>query len=212
MSDADRDWSIRPAVAGDVGGLIPLLPAPGLGVSLLPTSSGNGGRQWLLVAVRGPGEAVAGCVRVRRAIGLDRPRFWYHVGCAVHAAPELELFHRQRTLLLGNDLTGAWEIADLLCDTATLGGEAQVTTAWDMEAEELVFFAGLRAFFDVSSQLWADLLAALRVDPYPLALEVRRAVDVVERALIAAHEDFRAFLGFLGVLLGFLVWYELRCR
>jgi arginine N-succinyltransferase len=63
---------------------------------------------------------------VRRAIGLDRPRFWYHVGCAVHAAPELELFHRQRTLLLGNDLTGAWEIADLACDNATLGDEAQV--------------------------------------------------------------------------------------
>jgi arginine N-succinyltransferase len=126
MSDAGRDWSIRPAAAGDVGGIIPLLPAPGQGVSLLPTPSGNGGRQWLLVAVRGPGEAVAGCVRVRRAVGLDRPRFWYHVGCAVHAAPELELFHRQRTLLLGNDLTGAWEIADVACDTATLDGEAQV--------------------------------------------------------------------------------------
>jgi arginine N-succinyltransferase len=127
MSDSTRDWPIRPAAAGDVGGLIPLLPAPGQGASLLPPSSGNGGREWLLVAVHGPGEAVAGCVRVRRAIGLDRPRFWYHVGCAVHAAPELELFHRQRTLLLGNDLTGAWEIADLACDAATLDTEAQVT-------------------------------------------------------------------------------------
>jgi arginine N-succinyltransferase len=126
MIEATRDWSIRPAVAGDVGGLIPLLPAPGQGVSLLPPAPGNGGREWLLVAVRGPGESVGGCVRVRRAIGLDRPRFWYHVGCAVHAAPELDLFHRQRTLLLGNDLTGAWEIADIACDTATLGGDAQV--------------------------------------------------------------------------------------
>ncbi|HSJ97513.1 MAG TPA: hypothetical protein VLC53_10600, partial [Myxococcota bacterium] len=94
MSDSVRDWPIRPAAAGDVGGLIPLLPAPGQGVSLLPPGAGNSGREWLLVAGRGPGEAVAGCVRVRRAIGLDRPRFWYHVGCAVHAAPELELFHR----------------------------------------------------------------------------------------------------------------------
>jgi arginine N-succinyltransferase len=126
MSDSVRDWPIRPAAAGDVGGLIPLLPAPGQGVSLLPPDAGNNRREWLLVAVHGPGEAVAGCVRVRRAIGLDRPRFWYHVGCAVHAAPELELFHRQRTLLLGNDLTGAWEIADLACDVATLGTEAQV--------------------------------------------------------------------------------------
>jgi arginine N-succinyltransferase len=125
MSDTLRDWPIRPAVPGDFGGLIPLLPAPGQGVPLLPPAAGDGGREWLLVAVRGPGEAVAGCVRVRRAIGLDRPRFWYHVGCAVHAAPGLERFHRQRTLLLGNDLTGAWEIADLACDTATIGLEAQ---------------------------------------------------------------------------------------
>ena len=45
----------------------------------------------------------------------------------MHAAPELGLYHRQRTLLLGNDLTGAWEIADLVCDSASLGTEAQVT-------------------------------------------------------------------------------------
>jgi arginine N-succinyltransferase len=127
MSDRVRDWPIRPATAGDVGGLIPLLPAPGQGGSLLPPAGGPAAREWLLVATQDVDASVAGCVRVRRAIGLDRPRFWYHVGCAVHAAPELELFHRQRTLLLGNDLTGAWEIADLVCDAATLDTEAQVT-------------------------------------------------------------------------------------
>jgi arginine N-succinyltransferase len=61
-----------------------------------------------------------GCVRVRQGIGLDRPRYWFHVGRAVHAAPELGLFHQQRTLVLGNDLTGAWEIADLACDRSVL--------------------------------------------------------------------------------------------
>jgi arginine N-succinyltransferase len=54
--------------------------------------------------------AVLGQARLRAGIGLDRPRWWYHVGCAVHAAPALDLFHRQPTLLLGNDLTGAAEL------------------------------------------------------------------------------------------------------
>lgn len=145
MSDADRDWSIRPAAADDVGGLVPLLPAPGRGVPLLPGDSGDGGREWLLVAVREPGAPVAGCVRVRRGIGLDRPRFWYHVGCVVHAAPELELFHRQRTLLLGNDLTGAWEIADLACDTAALGAAGQASLLRRLLREALAVIARQRA-------------------------------------------------------------------
>ena len=54
-----------------------------------------------------------GCIRIRRNIGLDQPRYWYHVGCVVHAAPDLGLFHRQRTLLIGNDLTGCTELADI---------------------------------------------------------------------------------------------------
>jgi arginine N-succinyltransferase len=55
-------------------------------------------------------EVPQGRARLRAAIGTDAPRWWYHVGCAVHAAPELRLMHRQRTLLLGNDLTGAAEL------------------------------------------------------------------------------------------------------
>lgn len=48
---------------------------------------------------------------LRPAIGLSLPRAWFHVGCTVHAASELGLFHRQRTLLLGHDHTGASELA-----------------------------------------------------------------------------------------------------
>ena len=113
------DWMVRAGCAGDLVALASLLPAPGLGVSLLP----SGDRERLYVAARpdaAAGDAVAGCVRVRPAIGLERPRYWFHVGCAVHAAPELGLFHQQRTLVLGNDLTGAWEIADLACDRTVL--------------------------------------------------------------------------------------------
>jgi len=49
--------------------------------------------------------------RLAAAIGLAVPRFWFHVGCTVHASTSLGLFQRQRTLLLGNDHTGASELA-----------------------------------------------------------------------------------------------------
>lgn len=54
-----------------------------------------------------------GAVRCRRNIGSHEPRYWYHVGTRVHAASDLAMFRRERTLLLGNDLTGAMEIAAL---------------------------------------------------------------------------------------------------
>ncbi len=66
----------------------------------------------------GPGAAAGrllASVRLRPVIGVVLPRAWYHVGVTVHAAAELQLFHRQRTLLLGNDHTGASELADLVC-------------------------------------------------------------------------------------------------
>ncbi len=43
-------------------------------------------------------------------LGRHAPRHWYHVGQVVHAAAELQLFKPQRTLLLGNNLTGASEL------------------------------------------------------------------------------------------------------
>ena len=52
-------------------------------------------------------------LRLVPAIGLTLPRVSYHVGCTVHAAAELGLHHRQRTLLLGHDHTGASELADI---------------------------------------------------------------------------------------------------
>jgi arginine N-succinyltransferase len=57
--------------------------------------------------------ALVGCVRVNTAIGLVLPRYWYHLGVVVHAAQALGLLHRERTLLLCNDYTGASEIACL---------------------------------------------------------------------------------------------------
>jgi arginine N-succinyltransferase len=56
--------------------------------------------------------------RLAYSIGLDVPRYWFHVGCMVLAAAELRLFHRQRTLLLCNDHTGAAELRDVTLDAA----------------------------------------------------------------------------------------------
>jgi arginine N-succinyltransferase len=71
------------------------------------------GAQQVLVAERRDGGQVDATLCLRTRIGLALPRYWYHVGATVHAAPELQLFHRQRTLLLGNDHTGASELAEL---------------------------------------------------------------------------------------------------
>jgi arginine N-succinyltransferase len=65
---------------------------------------------WLVAA--GSDDQPLACLRLRHAIGLDLPRHWYHAGWVVHAAPELGLFQRLQTLQLGNDLTGASELAD----------------------------------------------------------------------------------------------------
>ena len=69
-------------------------------------------KQRRLVALDATGRPVA-TLRLRPDTGTAAPRYWYHVGCAVHAAAELQLFRRQPTLLLGNDLTGATELLDL---------------------------------------------------------------------------------------------------
>ncbi len=68
---------------------------------------------WVAESVGDDTCRLLGAVRVRQEIGLQEPRYWYHLGCVVHAAPELGLFHRERTLLLASDLTGAAEIADV---------------------------------------------------------------------------------------------------
>lgn len=69
------------------------------------------GEAWLFVRDTSIGAPLT-CLRLRARLGLQLPRYSYHVGCAVHAAPELGLFQSQATLLLGNDHTGHSELAD----------------------------------------------------------------------------------------------------
>ena len=65
------------------------------------------------------------CLRLRPRLGLDLPRYSFHLGRIVHASTELRLFRVQPTLLLGNDHTGESELLDLACSPA-LDGHAQV--------------------------------------------------------------------------------------
>ena len=111
--------TVRDVQAADLPALWPWL-APGMAREL-PAVGPDAPEQWLLATHRGgrPARPLA-CLRLRRAIGLARPRHWYHVGCVVHAAAELGLVHRLHTLQLGNDLTGASELADLAWDRDTL--------------------------------------------------------------------------------------------
>lgn len=84
----------------------------------LPPGSADAPEHWLL-ATQADGRPLAS-LRLRHAIGLQQPRHWYHVGCVVHAAADLGLVHRLHTLQLGNDLTGASELADVAWDRSAL--------------------------------------------------------------------------------------------
>lgn len=109
-------WTVRPVRAADIATLAAWLP-PTASLALdLPAE------HWLLAEEPtgdGPARPRA-CLRLRQAIGLDVPRHWYHVGSVVHAARALQMFHRQTTLQLGNDLSGASELADIGWDRAGL--------------------------------------------------------------------------------------------
>ncbi len=98
----------RAAQAADLPALAALLGRP----TQLPAAP-----EALLLVEATPGDASPALplatARLVPAIGLKQPRLWYHVGCTVHAAADLGLFHRQRTLQLGHDLTGASELCDL---------------------------------------------------------------------------------------------------
>ncbi len=109
-------WKLRAATSADLPRLTRLLPAWELERASFIEDEGNA----LLLAFPVPTSAAEqpplACVQLRRRIGLSQPRYWYHVGVVVHAAAELGMFRRERTLLLGNDHTGASELSDFAVD------------------------------------------------------------------------------------------------
>jgi arginine N-succinyltransferase len=102
-------WMLREADSADLATISHWLQRE----ALPPAAAGE---RVLVAALADDPAAHAQCtLRIVPRIGLKLPRAWFHVGTTVHAAPELALFHRQRTLLLGHDLTGATELADIAC-------------------------------------------------------------------------------------------------
>lgn len=139
----------RPASAAD----LPLL-AQWHGTAAAPQLPRDDG-EWLWVVEDTVLPRVLASVRLRRAIGLVLPRCWYHVGSTVHAAPELGLFHIQRRLLLGNDHTGAAELADLAW------ADDGVTLAEQAAALRLAVGAALLAIGRQRSAFGVQLIAEL---------------------------------------------------
>lgn len=103
----NTQWLTRPGHLEEVSHLI--------GLDALPLAPPQAAQQlWVLVPQSAQRDAEPqrplACLHVSQGIGLKVPRSWYRLGWAVHAAAELGLFGRQRTLILGNDLTGAHEL------------------------------------------------------------------------------------------------------
>ena len=101
---ASAAWHARPATPADADALTALRDLHG--APLPPLAAGESA--WL--ACTEAGAPPLATLRLRRHIGEPVPRGWFRLGWAVHASAELGLFRRQRTLLLGHDLTGADEL------------------------------------------------------------------------------------------------------
>lgn len=106
---------------------------------------GMGGSAVVLQVYRAGDTTVLARVQLRPAVGRPVPRFWFHVGCTVHASPSLGLFHRQRTLQLGNDHTGA---SELVLEAGDARDAAEMATALQLSLQgALLVLADRRAQF-----------------------------------------------------------------
>lgn len=177
----------------------------------LPVGGGSGaapaaGEAWLAAAPEGG--APRAVLRLQRAIGLDLPRAWYHVGCVVHAAPAMNLFHRLHTLQLGHDHTGASELAGIAWDrTLSLAEQAQALQALvdgalariaarpgDYAARLIVELPGLRDA-NGASPFWQGLGRHFyRGDPQAAAERLGPAWRCHVAALLPRQPVYTAFL------------------
>jgi arginine N-succinyltransferase len=158
----------------------------------------------LLQVRAGPGaEApVLAEARLARAIGLVVPRFWFHVGCTVHASATLGLFQRHRTLLLGNDYTGASELqlqaapdADAALGLALHGALLLVAQRRARHADRVI--AELPGLHDAQgrSPFWQGLVRHFH-DGEPATLAQRLGADwrAAVAALLPRQPVYAAFL------------------
>jgi arginine/ornithine succinyltransferase subunit-like protein len=227
MSMGMLAFHVADATAADAAALKALAGRP---VALPPEGAPD--TEHRLLVVRDADSRMAGMVRLQARIGqaaampgdnvvplkpaFAQPRYWYHVGCAVHAAAELKIYHRQLTLLLCNDLMGATAMSDLVGEPEAVHAgmrAAQRVVARDQahwgnyviaelpgvrdEAGRSPFWEGLgRHFYDgdpAAAQRehgdgWRDLAAAL----LPRQVIYTSFLPAAAQAAISqAHEDMQ---------------------
>lgn len=107
-----------------------------------PAAPAADGERWRVAC--GADGTPRAALRLVPALGLALPRVSYHVGCVVHAARELGLFHRQRTLQLGHDHTGASELADIAWAREGPGVAEQAAALRALLADALALIAADR--------------------------------------------------------------------
>jgi arginine N-succinyltransferase len=148
-------WLTRPGRPEEVTHLIGLDTQP-----LAPLRAGQ--QLWVLVPPSAQGTAEPqrplACLQVSRGIGMEVPRAWYRLGWVVHAAAELSLFRQQRTLMLGNDLTGAHELGGWGVDPQA--SAPPTSEAWLQLVQQAVQAAMLEA--PASSAPWIAELPGVR--------------------------------------------------
>jgi arginine N-succinyltransferase len=159
---ASKASQVREARAGDLELMAHWRDQAGLNLQ----ADDAGLKRWVWVdAADHPRATLA----LRARLGLDLPRYSYHVGRVVHAAAELGLFRVQTTLLMGNDHTGQSE----LCGLATapdlppaerrealqaLVQAAQASVAAEPTAEVEWLVVELQGWRDdTGSPVWASL-------------------------------------------------------
>lgn len=103
----------------------------------LPQEGGG----WWLFAQAEPGRLL-GALHVLPEQGLQQPRYSFHIGRAVHSAPELGVHQVHTSLQLGHDGTGEAELSGLYLDPAA---PADVAEALLQAALDSLRAAGLAA-------------------------------------------------------------------
>jgi arginine N-succinyltransferase len=132
-------WQARRGTAADLEALreldgaapLPLAADESLWVAVLAHDGSHAAQNPAPSPAAGEAPAPQAALRLRRRIGQPQPHAGFRLGWAVHASAELGLYRRQRTLLLGNDLTGADELGGWALAPELAAAAADIVqTAW----------------------------------------------------------------------------------